>query len=268
MRRARKEAFKSSSAVLKLQDELKSTRNSLRITQSGFDLERQKLQRKEQERFEMEYQLISLQEQVEKLKQRLETADQERDALKTALKEEEVARIAAEGMIALPLSETMDLDLMSSPKKAASPKKHRGMFDVLEEDKENMGTVSRKASESRRLTQELEREKMLREHAEEMIDFLRLECNFKCCGCRCASRSEHQLAIELDAELAAAVERVRAGMEHILAPPRSFDEGYGTQEEASQPTAAPVESQMTEETMAVSESQQTATSEHDIAMMG
>ena len=267
MRKARKEAFKSSSAVLKLQEELKSTRNSLRITQSGFDLEKQKLQRKEQERFEMEYQLIPLQEQVEKLRQRLEIADQEREALKTTLKEEEVAWIAAEGMIALPVSETMDLDLMSSPRKATSPQKHRGAFDVLEENKENMGAISRKVSESRRLAEELEREKMRREHAEEMINFLRLECNFRCCGCRGASRSGHQLAIALDAELAAALERIGAGMEHILTPPKSFDEGYGTQEEASQSAAAPTTSQMTDEIRAEPESQQTAASENDIAMV-
>jgi hypothetical protein len=266
MRKARKEAFKSSSAVLKLQEELKSTRNSLRITQSGFDLEKQKLQCKEQERFEMEYQLIPLQEQVERLKQRLEIADQEREALKTTLKEEEVARIAAEGLIALPVSEMMDLDLMSSPRKAASPQKHRGTFDVLEENKENMGAISRKVSESRRVAEELERERMRREHVEEMIDFLRLECNFRCCGCRGASRSGHQLAIELDAELAAAVERIRAGMEHILAPPRSFDEGYGTQEEASQPAAAPASSQTTEEYAAEAVSQQTVTSVNDIVV--
>ena len=266
MRKARKEAFKSSSAVLKLQEELKSTRNSLRITQSGFDLEKQKLQRKEQERFEMEYQLIPLQEQLEKLKQRLQISEQEREALKTTLQEEEVARIAAEGMIALPATESMDLDLMSSPRKAASPQKHRGTFDVLEEDKENMGAISRKVLESRRLAEELERERVIREHAEEMIDFLRLECNFRCCGCRGGSRSGHQLAVELDTELAAAVERIRAGMQHILTLPKSFDEGYGTQEEASQPTAAPAANQMTQQTAAEPESQQTARGENDVAM--
>ncbi len=71
LRKARKEAFKSSSAVLKIQEELKSTRNTLRITQSGFELEKQKVQRKEQERFEMEYRLVPLQEEIENLKQKL-----------------------------------------------------------------------------------------------------------------------------------------------------------------------------------------------------
>jgi hypothetical protein len=265
MRKARKEAFKSSSQVLKFQEELKSTRNTLRITQSGLDLEKQKVQRKEQERFEMEYQLIPLQEQVDKLKQKLKVVEEEREALKTNLKEVEVARIAAEGLIALPVSETMDLDLLSSPRKAPSPQKTRSMFDVLEEDKENLGASPRKASETRRLAEELDHERKRREHVEDMVDFLRMECQFKCCGCRNASNSGHQLAVELDAELAAAVERIRAGMQHILTPRRSFDEGYGTQEDGSQQAVVPVASQV-EESHADLQSQEPTVAAIDTAM--
>lgn len=248
MKKARKEAFKSSSALVKLQEELKSTRNTLRITYSGFDLEKRKLQQKEQERFEMEYKLIPLQEHVEKLKQKLKVVEEERDALKTSLKEEEVARIAAEGLIALPVSERMDLDLLSSPRKAPSPLKMRAVFGVLEEDKENVGPASRKASESRRIAEELDRERIRRQHAEEMVNFLTMECQFRCCGCRSNSWSGHQLAVELDAEIAVAIESIRAGMQHILTPPMSFDEGYGTQENGSQSaaTAAPAMNQADE----------------------
>ncbi|KAK3704998.1 hypothetical protein LTR37_013515 [Vermiconidia calcicola] len=223
LRKARKEAFKSLSTVLKLQEELKSTRNSLRITQSGFDLEKQKVERKEQERFEMEYQLIPLQEQLDQLKEKLRTAEEEREALKTNLREEEVARIAAEGMIALPASQDMDMDLMSSPRKQPTPQKLRLLNDP-EEDKENMGAVSRKASENRHLSEELRSEKIRREHAEELVDFLRIECMFQCCGCRSASRLGHEFTLELDAEMAAGVEKIRAGMEGILSLQHSSDE--------------------------------------------
>ena len=216
LRKARKEAFKSSSAVLKLQEELKSTRNSIRITQSGLDLEKQKVQRKEQERFEMEYRLIPLQEQVDKLQQKLRVSEEEREALKRNIQEGEVARIAAEGMIALPVSQDMDLDLLSSPRKQASPLK-RALFNSLEEDKENMGSVPKIPSENRRLADQLEQEKIRREQAEEMVDFMRVECMFRCCGCQ-SSRLGHQFTLELDAELAAGVDRVRSGMEGILTP--------------------------------------------------
>lgn len=265
LHKVRKEAWKSSSRVVKLQEELKSTRNTLHITQSGFDLEKQKVQRKEQERFEMEYQLNPLQEQVEKLKQKLKIVEEEREALKTNLKEEEVARIAAEGLIALPVSEAMDWDLLSSPRKAPSPQKMRLMFDVLEEDKENLGASPRKVSEARRLVEELDRERTRRERVEEMVDFLRMECQFGCCGCRGASRSGHQLAVELDAELATAVERIRVGMQHILTPQRSFDEGYGTPEDGSQQAVVPVLDQL-EETQADSQSQKPTVTAIDTAM--
>jgi hypothetical protein len=223
LRKARKEAFKSSSAVLKLQEELKSTRSTLRITQSGLDLERQKLQRKEQERFEMEYQLIPVQEELEKLKHRLRVAEEEREALKTNLREEEVARIAAEGMIALPASQDMDVDLLSSPRKQPSPQKIRA-FDGPDEDKENVRSIPKKSLETKRLAEELAFEKSRRLHAEDMAEFLRAECMFNCCGCKTAARLGHDFALELDEELAAGVERIRVGMEEILKAPIDLTE--------------------------------------------
>lgn len=243
LRKARKEAFKSSSTVVKLQEELKSTRNSLRITQSGLDLEKQKVQRKEQERFEMEYRIIPLQEQLDKLKQKLQTVEQEREALKTTLKEEEVARIAAQGLIALPVSQDMDSDLLSSPQKHLSPHKFQLATD-LDEDKENIRSPSKRTLESKRLAEQLSRERMRREHAEELIDFLRLECKFQCCGCKTASRRGHNLALELDEELAAVIEKIRADMEDIVLVPVS----------ASEVEEVEVEEVVVMETDAVSES--------------
>lgn len=223
LRRARKEAFKSSSMVVKLQEELKSTRNSLRITQSGLDLEKQKVQRKEQERFEMEYRIIPLQEQLDKLHQKLQTVEQEREALKTTLKEEEVARVAAQGLIALPVSQDMDLDLLNSPRKQLSPQKFKLAFDP-EEDKENIRSPSKKSTEGKRLAEDLSRERMRREHAEEMIDFLRMECKFQCCACKTASRLDHDLAVDLDGELAMVLEKIRADMDDVLFVPVIADE--------------------------------------------
>lgn len=215
LRKARKEAFKSSSAVLKLQEELKSTRNTLRVTQSGFDLEMQKVQRKEQERFEMEYQIVPVQEELIKLQQRLQVVEEEKEALKTHLKEEEVARVAAEGMIALPASQDQDDDLLNSPTKRSPSKRAPS---PLSDDKENIQAVTKKSSESRRMAEELEREKAKRAQAEDLVDFMRMECMFRCCGCKTASRLGHEFAVSLDAELAAGIMKIREGMENVLAP--------------------------------------------------
>lgn len=223
---------------MKLQEELKSTRNSLRITQSGFELERQKVQKKEQERFEMEYQLIPLQEEMDQLKHRLKVAEEEREALKTNLKEEEVARIAAEGMIALPSSQDQDDDLFTSPRKQ-SPQKRAA--SPLSDDKENMHVTTKKALENRHLSEELQREKARRENAEELADFLQMECKFRCCGCKTASRLGHEFVLTLDAELAAGVQKVREGMEGILSPPGAVE----TEEEMEVETTPSVETEAT-----------------------
>ena len=216
LRKSRKEAFKFSSTILKLQEELKSTRNSLRITQSGFEVESQKARRKEQERLATESQLLSQQEQMARLTQSLMIAESEKDALKQNLKAEEIARIAAEGMIALPVSQDMDQELLDSPsKRSRSP---------LADDKENMGVFPKKALEISGLSEELETERVKRRQAEELTDFLRVECMFHCCSCRNASTTETAFTAALDAELAVGVERIRRGMQAALTPLRDQQE--------------------------------------------
>ncbi|RMY63746.1 hypothetical protein D0863_10323 [Hortaea werneckii] len=222
LRKARKEAFKSSSAVLKLQEELKSTRNSLRATQSGFDMEKQKVERRQQETFEAQYQLASVQEELDKLRTHLRIVEEEREALKTNLKEEEVARIAAEGMIALPPAKGGDDDdLLTSPKK--SP--HKRPSSPLSDDKENMGTNPQKKMlmQKKKLEEELRAEQMRREHAEEMMDFLRLECQFQCCSCRSAAEQGHQDGLEMSEGLAATLAALKQDMMSVLRAPDATD---------------------------------------------
>ncbi|KAK1814051.1 hypothetical protein LTR12_011569 [Friedmanniomyces endolithicus] len=210
LRRARKEAYKSSSAVIKLQEELKSTRNSLRITQSGLDLEKQKVQRREQDTFSAQYQLAAVQEELDKLRAHLKIVVEEKEALKMTLKEDELSKIAAEGMIALPVSQGDDDDLMGSP----------GKRSPLSDDKENAGVFPKKLLESKRAEEELLREQMRREHAEEMVEFLGLECMFRCCQCRTAPelRCRDSLRSANTADLAQTLEDVRASMKAALDP--------------------------------------------------
>ncbi|KAF1819820.1 uncharacterized protein K489DRAFT_296238, partial [Dissoconium aciculare CBS 342.82] len=112
VRKARKEAFKSSSAVVKLQEELKGARSTLRVAQSTLDMEKRKTQQRDQETFDAQYKLVSMQEELEQLQLRLQIVEEEREALKKNLQEEEVARIAAEGRIALPVSPQGDDELL------------------------------------------------------------------------------------------------------------------------------------------------------------
>ncbi|KAK4542654.1 hypothetical protein LTR36_006226 [Oleoguttula mirabilis] len=216
LRKARKEAFKSSSVVLKLQEELKSTRSSLRITQSGFELEKEKVQRREQETFNAQYQLAAVQEELDKLRAHLRIAQEEKEALKTSLKEEEVARMAAEGMIALPPSkEEEDVELFGSSRRSSPQKRARS---PLSDDKENMGALSKKMLEAKRLQEELLREQTRREHAEDMIEFLSLECRFRCCSCQTAAKRGHDYGVSISGELAATLDHLMEGVKNVLHP--------------------------------------------------
>lgn len=219
VRKLRKEAFKSSSAVLKLQEELKSTRNSLRITQSGFDMEKRKVQQREQQTFDAQYQMVALQEELDRLKTHVKTVEQEKDALKTSLKEEEVARIAAEGMIALPLGNQEDDDLMS-PQVVRRRSPHKRPQSPLSDDKENAGVVTKKMVEMKQVIEQLRLEKTKREDAEELAEFLRLECSFKCCTCRSRSTSGHDLSLK-SKPFAEALEDIRRTMRSVITPPAS-----------------------------------------------
>ncbi|KAI9721221.1 MAG: hypothetical protein M1812_002382 [Candelaria pacifica] len=177
-RRARKEAFKSSSALVELQEELKATRESLRITQSSLELHRVKVGKREQETFTAQYQLVGVQEQLAKVQELVKIVEEERDALKTSLKEEEVARIAAEGRIALPTPK--DDDELSSPRKP-----RESAVKMLELAVE---TIDKEQDELLGLQSELRHEKRRREQADGQISFMKMECQFWCCSCRLAER--------------------------------------------------------------------------------
>lgn len=190
VRRARKEAFKSSSALVKTQEELKTSRNRYTLMREEVEVQRRKVERKEQETFTSQYQLVGLQEEVVQAKQQIKVIEEERDALKTNLAQEEVARIAAEGKIALPPAE--------EPEEFGSPKRRRreslkenidpntdpndGLdldFDTPEAEEEDL-------LES--LKGELRAEKRLRKRADGLIEFMKMECQFNCCPCRIAEQ--------------------------------------------------------------------------------
>ncbi len=180
VRRARKEAFKSSSALVKLQEELKSARNKYTLMREEVDVQRRKLAAKEQERFAAECQMVDLREELDKLRQQQEIVEAEKDALKTSLKEEEVARIAAEGAIALPPSREGE--------EFASPKK-RSRHQQRESLKENIDPEATEVEDELLILKDaLQIEKRLRLRADDQVHFMKMECQFQCCSCRLAER--------------------------------------------------------------------------------
>lgn len=101
--------------------------------------------------------------------ERIKGVEQERDAFKTIAKNEEVARIAAEGQIPLPRSEEPDDEF-------ASPKKERASLAPV-------GIVSSAASEAEieELTRLWQWERQRADRTQEHLEFLEAECHLRCC---------------------------------------------------------------------------------------
>ncbi|KAF2803093.1 uncharacterized protein BDZ99DRAFT_453860 [Mytilinidion resinicola] len=235
IRRARKEAFKSSTNLVKTQEELKATRNSLRIIQSGLESEKMKSSKREQEAFTAQYQLVGIQEALEKARDQIKIVEEERDSLKTSLKEEEVARIAAEGRIALPVSTTDEDEEFASPVK--SPRKPRVVCATSDsENKENV--VPKRAIELKSIQEELTLERRLRERAEDQIVFMKMECQFQCCSCRLAEI--HGSSYVHDSTYNSEMERIKAAVP-ILTPPASNHDSEEMEDVVAGPLHVPEE---------------------------
>ncbi|KUJ21604.1 uncharacterized protein LY89DRAFT_607980 [Mollisia scopiformis] len=188
IRRARKEAFKTQSMTVKLQEELKSARNTLKAAQADLEQEKERSLKREQEAFAARYQLVGVQEELSQMQENVKLVEQERDALRTIAKNEEIARIAAEGRLPLPPSQEND--------EFASPKKARKSLDPVT-------IISSAASEEEMddLRMLLEWEQQRAERAHDRVEFLEMECRLNCCASRAvrelaAAAAEHQASAQ------------------------------------------------------------------------
>ncbi|KAB8556633.1 hypothetical protein FH972_025669 [Carpinus fangiana] len=183
-------------------EELKAARNQLRVNQADLASEKQKVERKDQDVFQAQYEIVGVQEKLAQALAHVKIVEEERDALKTNLKEEEVARIAAQGQIALPPS-LDELDEFATPKKMtrALPATHNA--SKMRRDLEDMRV-------------QLEFETRKRIIAQEQVDFMKMECQFGCCSCRVAeSRGSHYIYDTTFAHEAATVKTTASTSMHM-----------------------------------------------------
>ncbi|EHK15493.1 uncharacterized protein TRIVIDRAFT_196340 [Trichoderma virens Gv29-8] len=196
IRRARKENFKAQSTIVKLQEDIKSARSMTKLVEESLQTEREKSRAREQETFEAKYQASNLQDQLEQALARVKLVEQERDAYKVAAKNEEVARLAAEGRIPLPAEEADD-------EFASPPRKRRIASTIRCKDPRvslsTMEIVSSAASELEieQLTEQLQWERQRADRAQEMIEFMQAECQMHCCPCSKSQRRTSMLAQQL-----------------------------------------------------------------------
>ncbi|CAG8953478.1 hypothetical protein HYFRA_00010228 [Hymenoscyphus fraxineus] len=168
LRKSRKDALKAQSVNIKLQEELKAARNSLRMVESALEREKDRSVQREQEAFAARYQLVGVQEEVTHLQEQIKVVEQERDALRTIAQNEEVARIAAEGRMPLPKAPEDD--------EFASPKKTRKSLDPVTVFS---SAVSEQELDEMRMKWEEEQWRANRAH--DRIEFLELECRMSWC---------------------------------------------------------------------------------------
>lgn len=183
IRRTRKETFKSQSVIVKLQEELKSARAAQKSAEETLQREKERSLNREQEAFQARYNLVGLQESLDKNRSELEQAldrikvvEQERDAFKTLAKTEEIARIAAEGMLPLPTASSQDeYDEFASPRKTGSREPSLSLVDIK----------SSAASEAEidELTRLWQWEKQRADRANDQVEYLEAECQLRACSC-------------------------------------------------------------------------------------
>ncbi|GAB1312781.1 hypothetical protein MFIFM68171_02991 [Madurella fahalii] len=164
IRRTRKETFKAQSALVKLQEELKSCRAAQKAAEEELQSERERSKAREQEAFSAQYKLVGLQEQLDQALERVKMLEQERDAFKTlAENQQDVRRISSESKHPLYSSE-MDAEDASH---SEAPRKRQRM-SASEPDLEA-------------ITMMWQWEKHRADRALEQVHFLEVECQLKVC---------------------------------------------------------------------------------------
>ena len=209
VRRARKEAFKSSSELVNCQEELKCARNRYTLMREDAeshkraklekekeilgiqhtliqieeDMEAQKKMKAEKGQEELLLRIAGLEEELENLRKDLSISEEEKKTLKSTLDKEEVARMASAGSIALP--QLPESDEFASPRKRRREDREslKENFDPMAVDQEDQ-----QDEELMALKEDLRMEKKLRARAEEATHFLKMECQFGVCSCRIAEQ--------------------------------------------------------------------------------
>ncbi|RHZ64586.1 uncharacterized protein CDV56_108307 [Aspergillus thermomutatus] len=211
IRKARKEAFRAGSALVKLQEELKHARSETKGLKEEVLCERAAKEQAKQEAFERAYALAGLTEELEVLKGRLRNVEANRrsDSLEARAKEmghENIGRLSlAEGDLAFmltptprrpkrPAEDSTHSPLVKStdqtPAQDTPPKRLRLSDVTPRQGDPNTLSANTQQEIIDDLEETLKHERKMRLDAEDMIEFLRMECEFKRCSCRLAEEEE------------------------------------------------------------------------------
>ncbi|KAK2747794.1 hypothetical protein FQN57_001824 [Myotisia sp. PD_48] len=235
IRKARKEAFRASSAIVKVQEELKSSRGEIKNLKDEVNAERDAREKATQEAFERAYALAGLTEELEVLKEQVkvnetdaqsEILEARADIMRGETPRSRLARSEIYPTSCSPGSRGVKRDQPDTIDRM-SPVRKRNITEQSDlrtslgaavklnlEHRLSSGNETAQQSDrhTKNLTRELEEdlqwERHLRRKAEDMVEFLKLECQFKRCSCRIAESQNVHYTHDLDWEkICQAVER-------------------------------------------------------------
>ncbi|KAE8380634.1 hypothetical protein BDV26DRAFT_257052 [Aspergillus bertholletiae] len=211
IRKARKEAFRAGSVLVKTQEELKQARSEAKGLKDEVQSEREEKEKAKQEAFERAYTLAGLMEEMEVLKGRLRTAEAKSQADTLAARAKEmhkgdIGRLSlAEGDLAFLQTPTPRRPKRSAEESDNTPLESRFNHSVAQDTPPKRPRVSDVTPRNEiqtsnspeangdsiyELQMKLETEQQLRANAEGMIEFLKVECMFKRCACRIEEERE------------------------------------------------------------------------------
>ena len=193
--------------MVNLQEELKSTRNKYTLMREEVDAYRRKWNTKEEENHAVQCQLAELQQELEKQKQQKKFVEEERDALKTSLKDMESTRTVTERVVTSPSSR--DREDLPTPRKRSRRS---------ESMKENVDPRATQGQDQLEIVEEqLRMEKRMRLRADDQVHFMKMECQFQCCSCRIAERQDTEFVH--DDTLTAQMAEIASKITEISAKP-------------------------------------------------
>lgn len=209
IRKARKEAFRAGSTLVKLQEELKHAKFEAKALKDELAAEREAKDKAKQEAFERAYALAGLTEELGDLKGKLRSMEASNHSNTLELRAHEIRK---EDFGRLSLAEG-DLSFLTTPRRpkrvaadsvrspgpetdadasaeATPPKRQRLSECTTTAGEEQVASTASPSEMDNELMKELRDElvfeRRLRAQAEEMVHFLNIECQFERCSCRLA----------------------------------------------------------------------------------
>ncbi|KAJ5826642.1 hypothetical protein N7447_003405 [Penicillium robsamsonii] len=219
IRKARKEAFRAGSTLVKLQEELKHAKSEVRALKDEVAAERESKDKAKQEAFERAYALAGLTEELEVLKEKFRALETDNHSSTLEVRAHEI-RKEDFGRLSIAEGDLAFLATPRRPKRAAAgsvlspapaheedhaeatPPKRPRLSDCAPktESEEHASETAAELDEDllEGIKEELDFERRRRVAAEEMVHFLNIECQFERCSCRLAESQGRRYIYDAD----------------------------------------------------------------------